>query len=140
MSMKTVKIDDLTNEVMKTMEDYRDVVAEDMKRAIMNAAKCVKKEIHDTAPISKITYEESGLHKYYQSWGVSTERETAEYLGVAVHSKDRYQIAHLLENGHAKRGGGREPVKAIPHIKPAEELGEEKLDLYLKRLLQRAGK
>ena len=52
-------------------------------------------------------------------------------LMVAVHSRDRYQIAHLLEHGHAKRGGGR--VAAIPHIAPAEQSGAEELVSKIER-------
>ncbi|MCQ4931437.1 HK97 gp10 family phage protein, partial [[Eubacterium] rectale] len=45
--------------------------------------------------------------------------------------KNRYQIAHLLEHGHAKRGGGR--VAARPHIAPAEENGIQQLEEEIER-------
>lgn len=63
--------------------------------------------------------------KYAKSWKTKNTKETSTELQVTVYSPTRYMLAHLLENGHAKRGGGR--VKAIPHIKPAEEAGEEQL-------------
>ena len=43
-------------------------------------------------------------------------------------------LAHLLEHGHAKCGGGR--VKAIPHIAPAEEAAEEELMKDIERGLK----
>ena len=44
-------------------------------------------------------------------------------------------LAHLLENGHAKRGGGR--VRAIPHIAPAEQMGIEQLESDITKALGR---
>lgn len=57
--------------------------------------------------------------KYARGWTrkVETGRMT---VGATVYGKTgTYQLAHLLEHGHAKRGGGR--TSAIIHIKPVEE-------------------
>lgn len=123
--MKTIKIDQLTNEVMNELEKYRDLAAEDLKAAVKETGDDVKKDISANAPVR--------TGKYKKSWAVKKVSETSESIEVVVHSKNRYQIAHLLENGHAKRGGGR--VRAIPHIKPAEAKGEKELVDKIKRKL-----
>ena len=44
------------------------------------------------------------------------------------------QLAHLLEFGHAKRGGGR--VAARPHIAAAEQAGIESFEQAIERSLR----
>ena len=61
-------------------------------------------------------------------------RRKQERMRNTVHSKNRYQLAHLLEFGHAKRGGGR--TKAQPHIAPAEENGINALEKAIEKALK----
>lgn len=111
-------IDNLAKTIMEGLQEYADVASADVKTAVRKAGKNVKAEISANAP------KRTGA--YAKSWAVKTEKETAHSLEVVVHSKNRYQIAHLLEHGHAKRGGGR--VAGIPHIAPAEEKAVKKLE------------
>ena len=111
-------IDNLAKTIMEGLQEYADVASEDVKTAVRKAGKNVKTEISANAP------KRTGA--YAKSWAVKTEKETAHSLEVVVHSKNRYQIAHLLEHGHAKRGGGR--VAGVPHIAPAEEKAVKQLE------------
>lgn len=109
--MSKVKIDSLSSEVTKELEKYADVTTENVKKAVQKAGKTVRDEIKASAP--------SDTGKYGKSWTVKTVRETSSSLELVVHSRNKYQLTHLLEFGHAKRGGGR--VSARPHIANAEE-------------------
>ena len=118
-------IDDLASEVMKGLTEYAELADAGMKRAVRKTATAVKNEISANAPVK------SGSYK--RSWTTKKSKENSHTLEMTVHSKDRYQIAHLLEHGHAKRGGGR--VAAIPHISPAEQHGEEMLETLIEKAL-----
>ena len=98
------------------------------KKDVQKAGKTVKQQIESTAP------KKTG--KYSKSWAVKKTRETSDSIQIVVHSK-RYQLTHLLEFGHAKRGGGR--TRAFPHIAPAEQAGIEQLTRDIERDLQKGG-
>ncbi len=125
MSGNRIKVDQLAATVMKELEDYADLATADMKAAVRKAGNTVRSEIKSGAP--------SRTGKYASSWTVKTERETSQSLELVVHSRNRYQLAHLLEFGHAKRGGGR--VAARPHIAAAEQKGIEELEHAIERSL-----
>ena len=115
---RNVQIGDLADVIMETLEDYADLAAEDVKQAVREAGDTVRDEIRTHAP------KDTG--EYAKSWAVKKRKETSNSLTVVVHSRNRYQLAHLLEFGHAKRGGGR--VSAQPHIAAAEAKGMEQLE------------
>lgn len=123
---KTIPVDQLASEVMKGLEEYAELATDVMKKEVQETGKVVKQQIEQTAP------RKSG--RYAKSWAVKKTAETSSTLEVTVHSRNRYMLTHLLENGHAKRGGGR--VRAIPHIAPAEEMGIKELEERIERALQ----
>ena len=122
---KKISISQLSAAVMEELEEYADLAAEDMKSAVKKAAATVRKDIEAGAP--------RNTGDYAKSWAVKTTKESSNALQVTVYSRNRYQIAHLLEYGHAKRGGGR--VAAKPHIAAAEEVGIEQLEREIERSL-----
>ena len=114
---KKVSIDQLADAVNEQLQEYNKLSAEVVKTAVTKAGNAVKKDIGANAP------RKSG--RYAKSWRTKKTKETSTELQVTVYSPTRYMLAHLLEHGHAKRGGGR--VRAIPHIASAEEAAEEAL-------------
>ena len=120
-----IPISQLSAAVMEELEEYADLAAEDMKSAVKKAAATVRKDIEASAP------KDTG--DYAKSWAVKTTKESSNAMQVTVHSRNRYQLAHLLEYGHAKRGGGR--VAARSHIVDAEKAGIEQLEREIERSL-----
>ena len=118
-------VDDMASEIMKGLQEYADLADTEMKKAVRKTATEVKKEISSNAP------KDTGA--YAKSWTAKKVSENSHKLEMTVHSKNRYQLAHLLENGHAKRGGGR--VSGKPHIAPAEQNGEELLENLIRKAL-----
>ena len=121
-----VSIDGLADAIMEGLQEYANMATDEMKVAVKKAAKTVKKDIQAGAPVK------SGA--YSKSWATKTMKDSSVALEVVVHSKNRYQLAHLLEKGHAKRGGGR--VGGRAHIAPAEQHGMEQLEQDIERALR----
>lgn len=126
MAADKVSVSGLADAVMEGLVEYAELATEDMKAAVKKAGQTVRKEIQASAPVK------TGVYK--KSWAVKTTRETSNFMEVTVHSRNRYQLAHLLEFGHAKRGGGR--VSGRPHIAPAEEKGIRQLEEEIKKVLE----
>ena len=126
MATDRVKIDNMAAEIMKGLDEYAKLTTSDLKSAVRQAGTNVKKDIQANAP------KKTGA--YSKSWSVKATKETSNSLELTVYSPKKYQLAHLLEFGHAKRGGGR--TKAQPHIAPAEEAAIKQLESDIERALK----
>ena len=126
MATDRCRIDQMAHVIMEGLQEYADLATEDMKAAVKKAGNKAKSDVQAGAPVM--------TGKYKKSWVVKTTKENANAMEVTVHSRNRYQLAHLLEFGHAKRGGGR--TRAFPHIATAEEAAAELLEREVEAALK----
>ena len=123
--MVKVDLSRLGDVIEQELQTYANLTTEEVKGIVLETAKEIQNEIQSAAP------NKSG--KYSKSWAIKKIEESGHKLQVVIHSKNRYQLTHLLEFGHAKRGGGR--TKAIPHIAAAESNGIKRFEEKLRREL-----
>lgn len=101
-------INQLENEILTQLRRY----SAEIDEGILEAAKDTSKELIVDLKASTAFKDRTG--SYDKGWRLKKKGKT--YI---VHNKTDYQKTHLLEKGHAKRGGGR--VEAKIHIAPAED-------------------
>ena len=122
---KIVGVDNLALAVMAELNAYSEEVADVVKESAKQTAEECKKEIKEKAP------KKDG--KYKRGWCAEVAYENRSIVRVVVHNKTKPSITHLLEYGHAKRGGGRVEGKA--HIKPAEQKAAKRFEEAIKEAL-----
>lgn len=129
--MSGIKIDSLGAEIAKLMEEYASDIAADMKAEAKTVAKEAVKELKQNSP--KGPGSKKGHYK--DGWSSKVERENAVSIDIKVYNKKKPGLTHLLEKGHAKRGGGR--VSGTPHISIVEQQAIENYEKRLKERLSR---
>ncbi len=111
--MANVSIDKLAAEIAKGLAEYSQDVVEKVNISSERVGKSAVKRLKETSP--------KRYGKYAKSWTMTTEKAIGQPDLRIIHAKaPHYRLTHLLEHGHAKRGGGR--VEGKPHIRPAEEM------------------
>lgn len=116
-----MKVDQLANAVIKELENYSQDVTDALKEECAAVAGETVATLRSTSP--------RRTGKYARAWKHTTVYESKDDIRVTVHNS-RYQLTHLLENGHALVNGGR--VSGIPHIGPAEQQASELLERKVK--------
>jgi len=126
--MANIKIDQLAAEIAKELSKYSQEVVEKVNISSEKVGKAAVKQLRQTSP------KKTG--KYAKSWTMSTEKEIGQPHKRIIHAKaPHYRLTHLLEHGHAKRGGGR--VEGKPHIRPAEEMVIQEFVVEVEEAIER---
>lgn len=112
-----IRTESLSIEIGAALEAYADDVAEDLKREAKEVAKEAVKKLKETSPVGRGT-----KGHYKDGWTSKVESDDASSINIVIYNKKKPGLTHLLEKGHAKRGGGR--VEGIPHIAPVEKWAE----------------
>ena len=109
---RKIPVDKLTQEVNKILSEYGGDVQGNLNTIVGQMS---KKGAQTLRQQSKNTF--GGTGKYAKGWTSTVETGRVSAQGTIYNKTPG--LPHLLENGHALRGGGRTPGR--PHIKPVEE-------------------
>lgn len=123
--MAVVNASNFAEVIQKCLEEYHGQCTDAMTEVIPKVAKEAAKKLKAQSP--------KGPKGYAKGW--TTKVETGRMMiGARVYGKHgTYQLAHLLEHGHANRNGGRTGARI--HIKPVEEWAiDEATDRIIERM------
>lgn len=124
----SITLDDLSSEIMKGFQTYTDDVTVAINKEVNKRSLALTKDIKENSPVDTDKYKKGWTRKIENQYGRIT---------ITTYNKTRGSLVHLLENGHAKRGGGRVAGKA--HVRPATERETTLLENNIKSIIKRGG-
>ena len=129
--MKKIAVDQLANEISKTLKDFEGATDEAVERGVLDTAEEAVKELRVADPPGSGQY--GSWKKYNAGWGIKATKR-GKKTDAVVHNKTKYRLTHLLEKGHAKVNGGR--TRAFPHIAPVADKSEKWLVENIKKRVE----
>ena len=124
----SISIDKLANEITSAVTAYVEDVSSGIEKEVDSTADKVLKETKRLA--RKRTGE-------YAKGFKKTNKSLPGQRRYVVWNKKHYSRVHLLEDGHAKSGGGR--VQAYPHLRPAHDKYVGEMVSNIKKVIQNGG-
>ena len=108
---------DLTAELAATLKEYTGEVMDKVDEAAEVCGKGLVKDIKAGAPRK--------TNAYAKGWRTKADKNKGRgQMAVTAYNATRYQLTHLTEKPHKKRGG-RGLTSPQPHIAPAAEKWQE---------------
>lgn len=125
---KVVKTEELAVEIARAIAEYTDDVASAIEAEVDATSRAIVEDIRVNSP------RKTG--EYAKGW---TRRKGGQpgTISYTIHNRSKPQLTHLLEHGHAKKGGGR--VEGRPHIGPAVDRHIPAMERRIERIIERGG-
>ena len=120
---KKTGIDALSPAINRILKDYCGEVEESVQKTIKSMTRQGARAVREEA--IKTFGTKNGRHRYAKGWTSRTETGKHSTQGI-IYNKDVPGLPHLLEHGHALRGGGR--VSGREHIAPVEEILADQIE------------
>ena len=125
-----------TDEMADLIAEYMSNFSEEVTEGVKNATGVVAKECN--AEIKRhITFKQRS-RDYVKAFKIKKTSDSQYNRGYTWYvSGDEYRLTHLLEKGHAKKGGGR--TGKFEHIKYGEELAIRRMEELTEEAINNAG-
>lgn len=124
----TCTIDEFAAEIVLAVKQYTEDVTKAIEKEVTETAKAVQEDIKKDSPVDTGEYQKGWTRKKSTKGGQIT---------YTIYNKNKPTLAHLLEFGHAKVGGGRVPGK--PHIRPNYDKHVPTMEERIKKIIQKGG-
>lgn len=129
--MSEESIDEMAAMIVAYMGEYSESVTDGVKKAVDTVAKEVNAEIKKHVTFNQRTGDYVKAFRIKDVYEGKYSKSKAWYV-----SGGHYRLTHLLENGHAKIGGGR--TRVFPHIIFGEELAKKRMEELAKEAIENA--
>lgn len=129
---KKISVDQLSEEIAKTLKDFEGVTDKAVEHGVLDTAQDAVKELRVADPPGSGEY--GSWSDYNKGWKIKATKR-GKKTDAIVHNATKYRLTHLLEKGHAKVNGGR--TRKFPHIAPVAEKSEKELINNIKKQIEK---
>jgi Bacteriophage protein of unknown function (DUF646). len=126
--MANISIDQLAAEITLAVKEYTEDVSAAIEREADQTSQRLVKEIRAKSP--------RRTGEYAKGWARKKQGRDGE-IRYVIYNRKKPWLAHLLEFGHAKRGGGR--VAERPHIRPPADKEIEAFQNRVRAIIRNGG-
>jgi len=123
-----ISIDQLADAIVSAVREYTEDVSEAIEREADQTSQRLVKEIRARSP--------RRTGEYAKGWTRKKQGREGE-IRYVIYNRKKPWLAHLLEFGHAKRGGGR--VAERPHIRPTADKEIEAFQQRVRAIIRNGG-